>query len=79
MTLPPSPLMTTQEVATYFRCTTRTIRNWVRAGLLHPTRIQRTLFFRRTDVELLAADDARDANPEPFHILFSSNEEASSN
>lgn len=44
-------LMSTAEVAAYFGRTTRTIRNWTRAGVLHPRRIGGSVFFRRAEIE----------------------------
>lgn len=53
-------LMTTSEVAELFRRTDRTIRNWVRAGLLAPVRVGRAVFFREADVlGLLGLDGPR--------------------
>ena len=53
-------LMTTSEVAELFRRTDRTIRNWVRAGLLTPVRAGRAVFFREADVlGLLGLDGPR--------------------
>ncbi|MBS5905387.1 MAG: helix-turn-helix domain-containing protein [Acetobacteraceae bacterium] len=46
-----SSLMTAREVATLFRRTDRTIRNWVARGLLKPVRVGRAVYFRRSDVE----------------------------
>lgn len=49
-TQPLLPLLTTEEVAAYHRVTTRTIRNWIKRGLLKPVRRSRTVRFRREDV-----------------------------
>jgi excisionase family DNA binding protein len=46
--------MTTREVAALFARSPRTIRNWVRAGHLHPVRIGGAVFFRPEEVEALA-------------------------
>jgi len=49
-----TPFMTTDEVAQFFRRTTRTIRNWVRAGHLRQRRLGGGVFFLRTDIEKMA-------------------------
>ncbi len=48
--------LTTREVAEMFRCTDRTIRNWVKDGRLQALRIGHTVRFRREDVEALGGD-----------------------
>ena len=48
------PLMTTIEVAAFFRVTPRTIRNWVRTGDLVPIKKGRVIRFRREDVAINA-------------------------
>lgn len=50
-----SPLMTTHDVCAVFGRTSRTIRNWVRAGHLRPVRVGRAVFLRREEVEQLAS------------------------
>jgi len=50
----PSPLMTQREVAAFFKCEPRTIRNWTRRELLKPIRIGRRTFYCRTEVEKFA-------------------------
>ncbi len=50
----PSPLMKQREVAAFFKCDPRTIRNWTSRGLLTPTKVGRTVFYSRAQVELLA-------------------------
>jgi hypothetical protein len=47
----PSELMTTAEVAALVRRTPRTIRNWIRDGVLTPTGLPGPRLFRRVDVE----------------------------
>ena len=49
-----STLLTTAQVAARFGRCPRTIRNWVRAGHLHPVRIGGAVFFHDEDVERLA-------------------------
>jgi excisionase family DNA binding protein len=49
-----SDLMSTAQVAARFNRSTRTVRNWVRAGLLRQLRIGGAVFFRADDVEHLA-------------------------
>lgn len=48
------PLMTTNEVAAFFRVTPRTIRNWVRKGDLISIKKGRVTRFRREDVAVNA-------------------------
>jgi hypothetical protein len=45
------------EVARLFRRKPRTIRSWIKAGILTPVRIRgrRGLYFRRSDIERLAS------------------------
>lgn len=47
------PLLSQAAVAEFFDVTTRTVRNWDRAGFLHPIRIGRSLRYRRSEVEAL--------------------------
>ena len=49
-----SDLMSTAQVAARFNRSTRTVRNWVRAGLLRQLRIGGAVFFLADDVEHLA-------------------------
>ncbi len=44
------PLMTAAEVAIFHRVTVRTVRNWIRRGLLVPVRRGRTVRFRVEDI-----------------------------
>lgn len=48
-------LYTVQEVAGMFRRTDRTIRNWMRAGLIRPTRLGRSVFFAGSEIERLTS------------------------
>jgi len=50
----PIDLLSSAAVAALFGRTPRTIRNWVRAGHLHPIKVGGAVFFRRADVERLA-------------------------
>jgi excisionase family DNA binding protein len=47
------PLMTITEVAELFVVCERTVRNWVKEGLLHPIKIGGSLRFRRSEIEAL--------------------------
>ena len=47
-------LLKQREVALLFKCTTRTIRTWVRKGLLPQHKIGNSAFYHRKDVERLA-------------------------
>lgn len=57
VTDPLPALLTIREVAAYRRVTTRTVRNWEKAGLLTPTRFGRTVRFRREDVVTAIRDE----------------------
>ena len=46
-------LMTTQEVAAVFRCTTRTLWNWRRNGLVQAVKVGRGCLYRREEIERL--------------------------
>ncbi len=51
---PPMPvLLSAAQVARIFGRSERTIRNWIRAGHLHPVRIGRAVFFRADDIHAL--------------------------
>jgi excisionase family DNA binding protein len=55
--LPPSAIIfvTTDELATLFRVSNRTIRAWRQQGRLRAVRIGRELRFRRSDIDQLIA------------------------
>jgi excisionase family DNA binding protein len=44
-------LFSTKEVARTFSRSERTIRNWVRQGLIRPLRVGRAVFFSRDELE----------------------------
>jgi len=46
-------LLSPAQVARIFGRSERTIRNWVRAGHLHPVRVGRSVFFRADDIHAL--------------------------
>jgi excisionase family DNA binding protein len=46
-------LLSTEQVARIFGRSKRTIRNWIRAGHLHPVRVGRSVFFRANDIHAL--------------------------
>jgi excisionase family DNA binding protein len=46
-------LLSAAQVAQIFGRSKRTIRNWVRAGHLHPVRLGRSVFFRADDIHAL--------------------------
>lgn len=71
---PTSPVMTALEVAAYFRRTTRCIRYWTTAGLLHPTRIGRSIFFSRIEVEALVVEGDPKAQSQNGACIISYNE-----
>lgn len=51
-------LMSVQDVCRLFHRTDRTIRNWIKRGHLHPVRVGRSVFFRRSEVDALIAGAA---------------------
>ena len=51
---PDERLMTAAEVAAFFRRSERTIRDWDRAGVLRPRKIQGRKFYLWTDVARVA-------------------------
>lgn len=55
-------LMSVSEVADLFGRTDRTIRNWVRTGILHPRRVGRSVFFLESDVMKLLDGDTPHAS-----------------
>lgn len=52
-------LMTSAQVATLFHVTDRTVRNWVRAGILAPVRIGGRVYFHRADIEVMLVTATR--------------------
>lgn len=54
MNEPDERLMTAAEVAAFFRRSERTIRDWDRAGVLHPRKILGRKFYLWTDVARVA-------------------------
>ncbi len=46
-------LVSAAQVARIFGRSERTIRNWIRAGHLHPVRVGRSVFFRADDFHAL--------------------------
>lgn len=51
----PALLVTTDELATFFRVSSRTIRAWRKQGRLRAVRIGRELRFRKSDIDELIA------------------------
>ncbi len=47
-------LLLQREVAEHFRCSTRTIRNWTKKGVLKPIHIGTSTFYQRDEVERLS-------------------------
>ena len=47
-------LMKQREVAAFFKCTTRTIRNWVKEERLPQHKVGKSVFYHRADVDRLA-------------------------
>jgi hypothetical protein len=54
MTLADDQLMSSAEVAAFFRRSERTIRAWDRAGVLHPHKVRRRKLYRWSDVARVA-------------------------
>ena len=46
-------LLSAAQVAQIFGRSERTIRNWIRAGHLHPVRVGRAVIFRADDIHAL--------------------------
>ena len=52
-------LLSPVEVQEVFNRSDRTIRRWVKQGLLVPVRMGRSLFFRREDITRIIVDELR--------------------
>ena len=50
---PSNVLLSPRDVGRTFNRSTRTIRNWTRAGILKPVRIGKAVFYRVDDVRAL--------------------------
>lgn len=61
-------LYTAREAAHVFRRTTRTLRTWVKRGILRPTIVNRSVYFTEAEVNRVITDGQATAdrpNPEP--------------
>lgn len=58
-------LLSVRDVCDLFGRTDRTVRNWVRAGLLQPRRVGRSVFFLESDIAKFLYGDLSDAPDDP--------------
>lgn len=52
---PDSPMLTTHEVAEFFRIRPETVRRLVKNGTLHPLKVGRIRRFHRAEIESLGS------------------------